>query len=109
MNAVFASLSTPNLLRIFLKHQPLLVKARYADGTTLLHQAVFRNSLECVEMLLSYNADANAQDIVGRTPLAHVLDWEIATHPASLDERALLKPALGSFENRSDWDIHERV
>jgi uncharacterized protein len=36
---------------------------------TLLHRAVFYDSIKCLNVLLDYGADPNVKDILGHTPL----------------------------------------
>ncbi|HWK52860.1 MAG TPA: ankyrin repeat domain-containing protein, partial [Hyphomicrobiales bacterium] len=45
------------------------VNQRQADGTSALHWAVYRNDVALVQQLLSREADPNAKNLFGSTPL----------------------------------------
>ncbi|MBV9863920.1 MAG: ankyrin repeat domain-containing protein [Abitibacteriaceae bacterium] len=60
-------------LRQWLAHNPELVQARQADGSTLLHRAWAYPFL--VQELLAHGAEANAQNDAGLTPLYYAAKW----------------------------------
>lgn len=49
--------------------------ACYEDGRTALHLAAQKDMVEAVQLLLHHNANPNAEDNHGHTPLWHFATW----------------------------------
>lgn len=45
------------------------VNTRDSKGRTAIHAAAFNNHVECMQLLLKYNAVASTVDNTGRTPI----------------------------------------
>ena len=59
-----------------LKLNPTLINIRDSVGKTPLHWAVIRNNLPIAQLLLSFGADANAQDYSKRSPKEFALSQD---------------------------------
>lgn len=45
------------------------VNTQDSKGRTAVHAAAFNNHVECMQLLLKYNANVNTVDNTGRTPI----------------------------------------
>jgi ankyrin repeat protein len=81
-------------LKALLKENPYLVSRKDNNGETPLHLAALYGSREAAEVLLANNADVNAKDNYGRTPLQMMSNKEVAD---------LL------LANKADVNIHDAV
>ena len=91
----------PNKLVGLLAQYPHLISTRSkSDGTTLLHTAMSEGgNLACASILIAEGADANAADLLGRTPI-HAL---CANTTGSLDNNIVkLLAASGADMNAAD-------
>jgi ankyrin repeat protein len=64
-------------LKALLKGNPYLVSRKDTNGETPLHWAAITGSKEATEVLLANNADVNAKDNYGRTPLQMTSNKEV--------------------------------
>ncbi|XP_018568990.1 uncharacterized protein LOC108909214 [Anoplophora glabripennis] len=67
------SVQRPDICHLLIRHGAR-IDAVDSWGWTLLHEAVFRECLEVVHMLLYYNVDVNVPDVFGCTPFMKALE-----------------------------------
>ena len=58
-----------NKAEVYAKLMPLLINKSAAYGQRPLHLAVRQNNLRCLELLINFDADVDAQDEHKQTPL----------------------------------------
>ncbi|HIO50367.1 TPA: hypothetical protein EYN23_23875, partial [Candidatus Poribacteria bacterium] len=71
-----------------LKNKPALVHSTTNDGRTALHYAAEKGNYAFAEILVRYDADVNASDNAGRTPLmeaSHGGPWKEGTAVSIID------------------------
>ena len=84
----FCHLTSLEVYEELLKNKPALVHSTTNDGRTALHYAAEKGNYAFAEILVRYDADVNANDNAGRTPLmeaSHGGPWKEGTAVSIID------------------------
>jgi ankyrin len=94
-----------NLVLLLLKHGAA-VNSRSKKGYTPLHLAIRRNRFKLAEILLEHGADANAEGMTWRDPVAHIVRKRYQGRRRSTQSRAVVIEAWRSSEQSKQDEAH---